>query len=374
MMDILEEVHQKSQNIEEKFPHKRILYISQNTYSSPTITILQGLDKLGFKIYTLGKSSINSWWCNKVIGIPGSRKFDFVLSSLGSGVLWEHYDKYELYSHIKVLIDGMDTRKTKTWREKYAFFRHRERKNPRPSKAILREDIQPYCWYAPLGDYAPDIVFMTQKIPGSDETTFYLPVGIQLQALALYEGKSGHERNVDFFNLPGNGDGRRALTQFVATGRLPGKVHNGQLKRRPLIPKEIKHLVKRDRHKAHGWDRWVQYQNYFEMLNDTKVYLYPSVTNADHLWDALRLWNALASGCLCLLQQPNIDISQYPVTELCPEMQYVNHEELLDKAEWLYRNPGKCERLRLQVHEGALKYFTPIPLARRFLWRIWQLR
>lgn len=370
-MGVLEETYRRSQGIEEKFEHKRVLYIASESYSAATVTVVQGLARLGFQIYTIQKFNINTWWCNKIIDKPGSRKFDFVLTSLGSGILWELYDKHKLHNRPKVLIDNMDNKSTYTWRDKYAFYRHRERRNLRPSEAILNGDLQPYCWYAPLGKYDPDVVFTIQKMP--DDATFYLPIGMYERALSLYEGKPGHRRSIDFANLPGNGDGREKLTKFVAAGKLPGEVHNSEVWGRPVMPKKLERLVAADRAgRAHGYFRWVQHRNYFEMLNNTRIFIYPNVSHANpYHWDSYRIWEALSSGCLCLLESPNIDMAQYPVTELCPEMQFSDYNELVDKAAWLYSNPEQCERLRLRVHEGAMKFFAPVPLARYFLWRIW---
>jgi len=124
--------------------------------------------------------------------------------------------------------------------------------------------------------------------------------------------------------------------------------------------------VRRDNN-VHSYFRWVLHRGYFSVLNDTKVLIYPNVYDRAH-WDSKKIWEGLASGCLPLLEKPRIDMSQYPLTELCP--QFENYDELVDKAKWLYSNQGRLEQLRLRVYEGALKHFTPLPIARYFLWKI----
>lgn len=369
-MGILEETYRRSQGIEEKFKHKKILFIPSESYGSAILTVMQGLEELGFSVYTIGKSNINSWWFNKVIDEPGSRRFDFVLSGLLHGVRWEFYDRYKLHGYVKVLIDDVDNKGFDTWRDKYAFYDHRYKRNTKPPESVLNEDIQPCRWMEPLGNYEPDIVFTGQRNP-FDQETFYLPFGIYREALDLCEGKPGPERSIDFANLPGNGDGREKLTKFIAQGRLPGKVHNSKVFGNTIVPEKIKHLAKKDRDKVHDYRMWVLHRNYFRMLNDTKVFIYSNVSHRAPHWDSNRQWEALASDCLCLFEQPNVGMAQYPVTELCPEVQFANYDELVDKANWLYSDQRRLEQLRLQAHERALRYFTPIPLTRYFLWRIW---
>ena len=46
---------------------KNILFIGSESYDGPTITIIEGLYNLGYKIFVYKKSNINSWFCNSII-------------------------------------------------------------------------------------------------------------------------------------------------------------------------------------------------------------------------------------------------------------------------------------------------------------------
>ena len=46
---------------------KEVLFIGSESYDGPTITIIEGLYKLGYKIYVYKKTNINSWFCNIII-------------------------------------------------------------------------------------------------------------------------------------------------------------------------------------------------------------------------------------------------------------------------------------------------------------------
>lgn len=364
-MGILEKAWHISQDAEKQFKHKAVLFIPSESYDAATITIMQGLEELGFVVYTIGKANINSWWMNKIVENPRGLKFDFVLSNMHWGTRWDFYDKYNLHKHFKVLIDGCDNRAKHTWRDKYDFYCRKYWGKAKPQEPVLSRDLQPYRWMEPLGRYKPDIVFTSQKNPG-DKETFYLPFGIHREAQKFHEGKLAKERGIDFTNIPGPGIARKGLTDFMARVKLPGRVHNSKISGGSVIPKEIERLVWKDNN-VHSYFRWVLQREYFKILNDTKVLIYSNVYDRAH-WDSKKIWEGLASGCLPLFEKPRIDMSQYPVTELCPELQFEDYDELVDKAQWLYHSQGYFENMRLQVYEGALRYFTPLPLARRFLW------
>jgi len=238
-MGILEYVWRKTQDAERIYKHKSVLFIPSESYDAAAITVIQGLEELGFTIYTM-RTNINSWWCNKVIDHPSKHKYDFVLWNMHWGTRWGFYDKYKLHKHFNVLIDGCDNRAKHTWRDKYDFYCWKYKGKMRPQEPILSRELQPYRWMEPLGKFKPDIVFTSQKNP-SDKTT-YLPFGIHREALRFRgNGKIGMERGIDFTNIPGPGDTRRRLRDFVALGKLPGRVHNGKsledlLSRKRLSP------------------------------------------------------------------------------------------------------------------------------------------
>ena len=64
---ILEEIYKNNLGIEDKFVKKKILFIGSESYDSATITVIEGLFKLGFEILVFKKNNINSWFCNKII-------------------------------------------------------------------------------------------------------------------------------------------------------------------------------------------------------------------------------------------------------------------------------------------------------------------
>jgi hypothetical protein len=66
-MSILEDTYQKTKKIEENFKHKKVLFIGSESYDRATITIIEGLYKLGFEIFVYKKLNINSWFCNTII-------------------------------------------------------------------------------------------------------------------------------------------------------------------------------------------------------------------------------------------------------------------------------------------------------------------
>jgi len=366
-MSILKSIWQKSQGVEKKFKHKAILFIPTESYDAATITILQGLQELEWRVFTIGKPNINSWFVNEVIEDPSKVKFDFVLSNLHWGNKWSLYKYRSLLDRFKVLIDGCDNRQCGSWREKYE--KYRKRYASVPSGAQMEKELQTYRWMESLYGYKPDLVFTSQK-PFGDKTC-YLPFGIHREYLRLREGKSGGERRIDFANFPGPGSGRARLRKFLASTKLPGQVHNSMISGQSIIPRKIHRFVKTGNN-VHSWHRWISHQDYFKTLNDTKVLIYPNVYTERAHWDSARIWEAYASGCLVLLEKPNVDMSQYPVTELCKEAQFTDLRDLVGKCERLHSNQGRLEQLRLEAVEGALRYFSSTSLARLFLWRVFE--
>ena len=368
MISMLKRVWRKSRDAEREFKHKAILFIPTESFDAPTITVMQGLDKLGWTVYTIGKPNINSWFVNTIIDSPKSAKFDFVLSNLHWGNRWDHYDKYKLHDHFKVLIDGCDNRKAKHWEEKFA--KYRERYVGQPSGEVMMKDLQPRRWTMPLGRYKPDVVFTSQKPFGSK--AFYLPFGIHENYLRFASNKTRSERTIDFCNIPGPGSARVKLTNYLGRTRLPGVVHNKKVTgtTESSLGMFIDVALKDYNVNIHSWHRWLEHPDYFRVLNNTKVLICPNVYTDRPHWDSMRVWEAYASGCLCLLEKPSVDMAQYPVTELCEEALFSSHRELIEKAKWLYRNQGRLERFRVKAIRGALRYFAPVPLARYFLKKV----
>jgi hypothetical protein len=217
----------------------------------------------------------------------------------------------------------------------------------------------------PLGDYSPDIRFVSQKAYGDE--AHYLPFGINLNYLQFAQGKSTNQRTIDFTNIPSRaGTERLKLTEFLQTHHLPGRVHNDYAIGNKTLPPALKH-VGQDAN-IHSYHRWTTSIEYYRVLNDTKVYIEPGVFADRPHWDSKRPWEALASGCFVLFHKPPVDMEQYSVTELCGDFSiFDTFEEMIEKCHYLYNNPNQLDKLRLEVEQKALEHFTPVPLAKYFL-------
>jgi hypothetical protein len=364
---VLENAYRKSHDAEKAFKHGAALAILSESYNAPVVTVLEGLQKLGWVVYVIGKPNVNSWFVNTVIDDPKKVEFDFVLSDFHWGTRWDHFGKFGLLDRFKVLIDGCDNRGAGTWRRKR--WEYQEKYAAAPPEGIMAKELQPRRWTMPLGGYEPDLVFTLQKRPG-DRETHYFPLGIHRRFRQLNEGKTVKDRRVDFTNIPGARDRRRQLRQFLAKkGRLPGRVSNVNARGKKVVPQEIAALVDADDN-VHSYHRWVLWRGYYKLLNDTKVLLYPGITETTSWWDAPCPWEGYGSGCLVLYETPTADVGQYPVTELCKGTVYGSYGELVDKCRWLHKDQNRLERMRRKTVARALKYFTPVPLTRYFLEKV----
>lgn len=367
-MKDLETIYRECPASEVKFKNKALLFIGSESYDAPTITVLQGLSKLGFAIYTLKKPNINSWFCNIVVEAVDHLKFDFVLSNLHWGTRWSYYEQYKLCSYPKVLIDGDDNHGQESWREKYA--RYARTYVYDPLQTLRDMELHPYRWVEPLGNYGPDLVFTAQKMPG-DRTTLYLPFGIHEQYKALYERKPTEERNIDFAHIHGPGVKRvelqRLLSSLARLRLVPGRVYAAETRGEEFVADEIRSQVANDNN-VHSYHRWTLSREYFRVLNRTKVLIYPGVYHSQ--WDSKRPWEAYASGCLVMLANPEIDISEYPATQICDFAVFRSKFELVEKCWFLYLRPAFLDHVRRTAIERAWKYFSPEAVARYFLYKV----
>lgn len=366
MAELLESLYRANLSIEEQFKYRAILAILPESFELPIVTILEGLQELGFTIYVIGKSNINSWFANTVIDDPRKVDFDFILSAFHWGTRWDYFEKFRLHSHFKVLIDACDNRGAGYWEAKYQEYRKRFQA-PLPPTNIMMEELQPYRWIMPLGDYKPDLVFASQKVP-SDQETHYLPFGIRRGFLELYEGREGKEREIDFAAIPGYGPKRRKLEIFFNEGKLPGHTFNMPIWGRKIVPKGIASLAGINNFgNDASYGAWVLWEDYFKVLNSTKCLVYPGISEKTAWWDSKRPWEAYASGCLVLLEKPSVDMAGYPVMELCPEVIYDSLSGLTEMCNRLYSDLERLEVLRKTTCLLARRYFTSLPLARYFL-------
>jgi hypothetical protein len=367
-MRILESVYNESLDSERYFAHKRALFIGSESYDAPTITVLQGLSQLGFAIHTIKKPNINSWFCNQVVESVDGLKFDFVLSNLHWGTRWSYYHEHSLMDYPKILIDGDDDIDQGSWRKKYDHYVTRYVYDPPESTKDL--NLMPYRWIETLSDYEPDVVFTAQKQP-DDSDSLYLPFGIHEQYTTLHQGRSTTEREIDFAHIPGPGKKRRFMKILIRVLHmlrvLPGCIHNGYATGEEMIPDAIRDNLVND-HRVHGYYRWVMRKSYFELLNNSKVLIYPGTHDRPFRdWDSKRPWEAYASGCLVLLGKPSIDVKDYPITEVCDYAVYDSTTEFIAKGRYLYKHPHFLDELRVSAVQRAWKYFSPVPIARYFL-------
>jgi hypothetical protein len=364
---ILADIASQARDIEGYFKHKAILFIGAECYDAPTITILEGLASLGFTIYTLHKSNVNSWFCDEVIESTTGLKFDFILSNLQWGVRWSHYGRYRLHSYPKVLIDGCDNHGDLTWRQKIE--RVRDSWKARPSQDITKQELQPYQWGEDESRYTPDLIFASQLFPGYN--AIYLPFGIQSWFITMAEEaqKASPDRDLHFTYLSGAGSARKRVNKWLQDSPLPNQRLVRDVRGQAAIPTDIASFIARDGTDPgiHSWFRWVHYQGYYNLLSRSHALVYSNVWDGKHWWDSKRPWEALASGCLLMTEKPTIDMSEYPITALSPFTVFSSQQELIDKAYWLFGRPSHLDRMRVESTALAYRYFTPEPLARRFL-------
>lgn len=352
------------------FRQKKILFIGSESYDAPTITVVEGLSELGFIVHTIDKPNINSWFCNQVISDPTSLSFDFVLSNLHWGTRWSHYDKYALDSYPKVLIDGDDNRQGNiTWRDKHALYCKRYRADP--PEEVKKRQLSPYRWMEALGDYKPDVVFTSQKQHG-DIDTYYLPFGLTDRYLRTFENRPFAERYIDFVHIPGDGARRKRmrtwLTRLKKLRLLPGTLVNEPRRGEKHIDFCIRDLEANDDN-IHSYHRWVVYSDYAETLSRSKIMIYPGIHDSPQ-WDSKRPWEGYAAGCLVMMLKPTIDVSQYPITEICPFAVCDSITELIAKCVYLKYRPAMLDRLRQESYQRARQFFNSQAIALYFLGRI----
>lgn len=284
---------------------KNLLYIGSESYDAPTITVLQGLQEMGWNIYTLNKPNVNSWFCNKVVDESSLPEIRFVLSNLHWGTRWSNYDKLGLLAYKKVLIDGDDDPNVGDWYQKYLW--HCRRYPVNPPLGVRDAHLSPYRWMERLGNYQPDYVFCAQK-HRSDPAT-YLPFGIHREYYDLAEHRHVADRQYAFAHFPGPGRRRRfasrAINVYNHLLRPSPRIWNASIRGDIHAPASTQQLISQDQN-IHSWHRWTLPKGYFRILNQTRVLIYPGVDHWPY-WESKRPYEAIASGAAVLLQRPTID-------------------------------------------------------------------
>lgn len=368
-MSKLEKAYQLAKGSEEAYKHKQILFIGSESYDAPTITILQGLQELGFTVLVIGHSNINSWFCETLIKKYEGQSIDFILSNLHWGTRWDYYENQFLPDVPKVLIDGDDNCNWNSWRKKFENYSGQYKKL-RPNE-VPDGLLKPYRYVVDLGDYQPDIIFTAQKVHNEPFETIYLPFGVHREYFDLSESKGVDERWWDISHFIGPGIQRRRMHRMMTLMNYCGLIQNGfsgKVRGEAITPKAISEYCKKDDN-VHSYHRWILYKDYFKQLNNSKIVLYPGI---DHwpFWDSKRPWEAMACGALVMMKHPVTDVSQYPITEIIPNLVYSNIIDFTKKVAAIRLKRYDLNRLQSDMKKKLIRYFTPQSITRYFLSQI----
>ena len=338
-----------------KITHKAILYIGSESYDAPAITVLQGLQELGFEICVIAKPNINSWFCNVVVPENRIPQVDFVLSDLHWGTRWSRYATLPR-SLPRVMIDGDDEFWGKGWEYKFGQYWNRYRTDAPDSVKIAFPC--PYRWVEPLNGYEPDVLFVSHKQAWQE--AFYLPFGITREYLKAGAHRRNSARPIDFLHVPGHGKARARVDAMIHAKDLPGVAVSRKFRSTSDYPDGIPSQGNR----VHSWWRWGTDPAYFDALKRAKVLIYP-VLKGFH-WDSKRPYEALAAGCMLLMQRPRCDQSDYPLDEAGAYFEWPGGLEMA--CNLLLADGIEAARRRC-VNWAALN-LTPRPLAEYFLRKV----
>ncbi len=363
----LNAIYERALTISPRFKHKRLLFIGSESYDAPVVTVIQGLQDLGFEVFTIGKPNMNSWFCNHVVDSPDGIHFDFVLSNSAWGTRWSDYDRFNLRRFPMVLIDGDDNPMgLVSWREKHSLNRSRY---PVADAAEMDAIIPQWRWMDSAIPPDPAVVFCSQRHPDDDESVF-LPFGIQREHLGFSRSIPFEERSLDFVCFLGSGRARKLMHWFLKIGGgmgvFPGKLAVEATHGPYFVPALLRHSHKMD---PDLFRCWAFDETYFDRLNHAKALVYPGVAGLP-FWDSRRPWEALANGCLVLYGPPTIALGDYSLAGLSPFLQYNHLLDLTQKAWFLTRHPEAFKTLQTETIQAAKKYFSPKAIARYFLMEV----
>lgn len=376
-MSKLEEIYLKCLNIENKYSKKQILYIGSESYDSATITIIEGLSKFGFKILVYKKKNINSWFCNQIIDSLDNieNNIDFVLSNLHWGTRWDYYKQLK-HKVPYILIDGDDRihgNQESDWKDKYLLNCKNYQMNP-PDE-IKDLELSPFRWMVDIENYQPDKIFMTQKYKINKNCT-YLPFGIQDTYINL--NKNIIDKEYDITHIPGPGEQRERVEIVLNNVKNQNKLNifNSKIYGNIINNSNIEYYCKHDKN-IHSWHRWNTNQNYYDVLNKSKILIYPSIDKANAPgWDSKRPWEAIALGCLLLYHTPpDFDNSEYPLDEICniSQFEYNDYSQMFNICKFLIDNPKILNKKTKESCNNGIRYFTSLPITRYFLYNIQNL-
>lgn len=337
-----------------KIGHRALLYIGSESYDAPVITVLQGLQELGYTIYAY-KTSPNSWFCETLIPETHLPEVSFVLSDLHWGTRWSRYGRIPR-SIPRVLIDGDDDPWGKGWKFKYEQYLARYKWNAPGS-----EKMAPRCgyrWIEPMGDYEPDVLFVSQKQKWQGGA-FYLPFGIHREYMAMGRNAIEAARPVDFIHIPGHGPWRKRVHEMVNNLEVPGASLSATFRSRAVYPDG----VEPEPRNVHSYHRWGQDPAYYDALKRSRALIYPPIKGPQ--WDSKRPYEALACGCMLVMQRPKCDQSDYPLDDL--GVYFDGPSDLPMACNLLLADGIESARRRAYLASEA---FTPVPIASYFLEKV----
>jgi len=376
-MGILEETYIKTKNIENKFKHKKILFIGSEAYDATTISIIEGLNILGFEIIVYKKQNINSWFCNTIINNLDNIEdnVDFILSNLHWGTRWSLYNSFK-HKIPYILIDGDDRihgNNISDWMVKYVYNCKKYKLNP-PDE-IKNIELSPYRWMESIGNYKPDKIFMVAKYK-INKDCIYIPCGINNTYIEYFNNKEQIKKIYDISNFPGSGFYRKELENKLNNYKKTTKynIWNSKIYGEMMVSDKIKKFCENDKN-IHSWHRWRCCKDYFEKVMSSKIQLLSPVDkyNAPGGVGIKRITEAIAGGNYILYHvQPDVDDSSYPIEEISPysKIKFQDYNEMIKKCEYLLERPDFLEEKRKECYENGMKYFTSEPIARYFLWNI----
>lgn len=294
---------------------KNILFIGSESYDAATICLLQGLNNLGFDLYVLNRSNINSWFAEKVISVSEAAEisFLFAISNLHWGTRWDYYELPFIKKLPKILIDADDDPNIGSWKTKYRWYQSRY-KNVDLNEIDSCHDLYPYRWVIDMGIYQPDIVFCCQRNKNNLHSV-YLPFGIQDQWIER-DAIKWKNCNRSFFMSHFHGPGiyRKIASKAINFLNLDElRLFNGS------VYGEFKDFAKSEEVELdlniHSWHRWRMNLAYFATLDNSEYVLYPGIDRYP-FYDSKRPWESLARSAVPVMRKPPIFSSGFGLWEM----------------------------------------------------------
>tara|TARA_B100001093_G_scaffold329155_1_gene314152 strand:+ start:1103 stop:2158 length:1056 start_codon:yes stop_codon:yes gene_type:complete len=341
---------------------KNILFIGSESYDGPTITIIEGLYNLGYKIFVYKKTNINSWFCNIIIDSLDNIEdnIDFIISNLHWGTRWDLYNKINKKIPY-ILIDG-DDHNNNTWKNKYIKYCNSYGiLNTIQIKDIETQNLLSKRIMIKIENYEPDLIFKTQKF---NNEGIYLPFGINFSYLQFKKNIPISKRKIDICHFPGPGKYRENMTNIINKNFKNYSVSNKLIYGNMIVDNNIKTFCEKDNN-IHSWHRWKTCDEYFNTINNSKICIYVPAPGG---WDSKRPWEILSQGTILLyFKTPGLIDNEYPLKQLGNFFEFTTIEELINKCNLLLNNKDFLNEKAKECHKNAEKYFTSEPITEYFL-------